>query len=124
MGDNEILHELLEIERRGWAALCDSTGADFYGGLMTDDAVMVLANGMILDRAAVVDSLRDAPPWRAFEIEDPRIVDLGAGKVLVYTGLAYREGDEPAFRGVMSSTYVPTGASWRLACYQQTRIPG
>ncbi|MFC9895624.1 nuclear transport factor 2 family protein [Nocardia sp. NPDC127579] len=124
MGGNEILHELLAVERRGWDALCAGTGSDFYGELMTGDAVMVLANGMILDRAAVVASLRAAPPWRAYEIEDPRVVDLGAdGKVLVYRAAAYRDGSEPAFRGVMSSTYIPVGSTWRLACYQQTRLP-
>ncbi|MEV6276975.1 nuclear transport factor 2 family protein [Nocardia sp. NPDC051832] len=117
------LKELLDIERQGWDALCAGTGASFYGELMTDDAVMVLANGMILDRAGVVDSLRAAPPWRTYEIEDPRLVDVGGdGKVLVYTGVAYRDGAEPAFRGIMSSTYVLTKAGWRLACYQQTEI--
>ncbi|MET7771058.1 nuclear transport factor 2 family protein [Nocardia sp. NPDC005366] len=125
MTDDELLNELLEVERRGWDALCSSTGAEFYGALMTADAVMVLANGMILDRDAVVAALRDAPPWRTFDIEDPRVVDVGgAGKVLVYIGVAYRDGDEPAFRGVMSTTYVRHGDRWRLACYQQTVIQG
>lgn len=120
----ELLKELLEVERRGWDALCTSTGADFYGELMTADAVMVLANGMVLDRDGVVAALRNAPPWRAFDLEDPRIVDAGIdGKILVYTGIAYRESDEPAFRGVMTSVYVSTPEGWRLACYQQTPIP-
>ncbi|MFI6870063.1 nuclear transport factor 2 family protein [Nocardia sp. NPDC050406] len=120
----EPLKELLEVEHRGWEALCASTGADFYGALMTEDAVMVLANGMVLDRDGVVESLRNAPPWRAFELEDPRVIDAGGtAKVLVYTGIAYRESDTPAFRGVMTSVYVDTPDGWRLACYQQTPIP-
>ncbi|MGW0250664.1 nuclear transport factor 2 family protein [Nocardia goodfellowii] len=117
------LKELLDIERQGWDALCDSTGASFYGELMTDDALMILANGMVLDRAGVVESLRAAPPWRAYEIQDPRLVDVGAdSKVLVYLGVGYRDAAEPAFRGVMSSTYVLTAGGWRLACYQQTQL--
>ena len=39
-----------QIEHDGWDALCRGTGADFYGTLMTDDAVMVLVNGAVLDR--------------------------------------------------------------------------
>lgn len=120
----ELLNELLAVERRGWDALCTSTGADFYGELMTDDAVMVLANGMVLDRDGVVDALKNAPPWRAFEIEDPRVLAAGAdSRILVYIGIAYREGEEPAFRGVMTSVYVRTPEGWRLACYQQTPMP-
>ncbi|MEV0713010.1 nuclear transport factor 2 family protein [Nocardia aurea] len=123
MTDDELLNELLEVERRGWDALCSSTGAEFYGAIMTEDAVMVLANGMIMNRDTVVSALRDAPPWRDYEIEDPRVVGVGAdGRVLVYIGVAYRDGDEPAFRGVMSTTYVRHEGRWRLACYQQTVI--
>ncbi|MBF6133697.1 nuclear transport factor 2 family protein [Nocardia otitidiscaviarum] len=123
MTDKELLNELLAVERRGWDALCTSTGADFYGSLMTEDGVMVLANGMVLDRDGVIDSLKNAPPWRTFELESPRLVDAGDSTILVYTGIAYREGAEPAFRGVMTSVYVRGDGDWRLACYQQTPIP-
>ncbi|WP_393916544.1 hypothetical protein [Halostreptopolyspora alba] len=39
--------EPLELEHRGWRPLCDGTGADFYGSLMTEDGVMVLAHGAL-----------------------------------------------------------------------------
>ena len=32
-----VRDELLEIEREGWDSLCDGTGADFYGRVMTDE---------------------------------------------------------------------------------------
>ncbi|WP_280405435.1 nuclear transport factor 2 family protein [Nocardia brasiliensis] len=125
MADTELLNELLAVERQGWDSLCDSTGADFYGALMTGDAVMVLANGMILDRPGVVAALRDSPPWRTYEIRDPRLVDVGVhSKILVYTGLAYRDADTPAFAGLMSSVYLRAGGEWKLALYQQTEISG
>ncbi|MEU2255068.1 nuclear transport factor 2 family protein [Nocardia xishanensis] len=124
MTDTDVLDELLDLEGRGWDALCASSGADFYGALMTDDALMVLANGMVLDRAGVVDSLRHAPPWRTYEIQDPRLVHVGpAAAALIYVAVAYREGTTPAFRGVMSSVYLRTPDGWRLTCYQQTRFP-
>ncbi len=124
MNDAELLTELLDLEHRGWDSLCDSTGADFYGSLMTEDAVMVLAHGFALDREAVVASLSDAPPWRTYEIKDPRVIGGGTDSaILVYTGLAYRDDDAPAFSGLMSSVYVRADGAWKLALYQQTPMP-
>lgn len=124
MDDNELQDTLLEVERRGWDSLCDSTGDTFYGQRMTDDAVMVLANGAVMDRAAVVEALGQAPPWRKYEISHVRLVHTGTqSATLVYVGTAYREDEEPAFVGVMSSVYVRAGDAWRLALYQQTQIP-
>jgi uncharacterized protein (TIGR02246 family) len=118
------MQELLELERLGWQSLCDCTGADFYGRLMTEDGVMVLAHGQVLDRDQVAASLSDAPPWRAYEISDERLVELGDdAAVLVYRGTAYRGDDpEPAFAALMTSSYVRRNGEWRLACYQQTPV--
>ena len=71
--------ELLELEHQGWSSLGDRSGADFYGRLMTPDGVMVLAHGQVLDRAEVVTSLNDAPPWRTYEISDERLVEQSSG---------------------------------------------
>ncbi len=112
---------LLELERRGWDSLCAGTGAEFYGEIMTSDALMVLANGAVMDREAVAESLADAPPWRTYTIRDVRLATAGRdGAALVYVGTAYRDADEPAFVGVMSSVYVREDDQWRLALYQQT----
>lgn len=119
-----MLDELLDLEHQGWQSLCDSTGADFYGRIMTKDGVMVLAHGQVLDRQAVVDSLNDAPPWRRYDIADPRLIPLGDDvRILVYTGRAYRDAEEPAFVALMSSVYTRQDGSWRLALYQQTPVP-
>lgn len=121
---NPVRDELLQIERAGWDSLCESTGADFYGELMLPDAVMVLANGMVMDRNTVVSALAQAPPWRGYEISGLRIVAVDDDNaILVYTGTAYRDGDEPAFVGAMSSVYHRVAGVWRLALYQQTRKP-
>lgn len=124
MSTQELQTTLVEIERRGWDSLCASTGAAFYGDVMTEDAVMVLANGAVMDRDAVVDALGQAPPWRTYDISDVRVVDTGPDSAtLVYVGAAYREGDQPAFVGVMSSVYVRRDSRWRLAVFQQTQMP-
>ncbi|MFV8161498.1 nuclear transport factor 2 family protein [Mycobacterium sp. 134] len=119
-----VLDELLHIERAGWDSLCESSGADFYGELMLPDAVMVLANGMVMDRNTVVSALAQSPPWRAYEISGVRLIALDDDNAaLVYTGTAYRDGDEPAFVGAMSSVYHRVDGVWKLTLYQQTRKP-
>ena len=121
MDNEDTKSVLLDLERSGWDSLCDATGAQFYGDLMTDDGIMVLANGAVLDRDAVVASLEHAPPWQTYDIEDVRLVDAGAeSAAIVYVGTGYRDGDQPAFVGVMSSVYVHQDGRWRLALYQQT----
>lgn len=95
MLDSDLRATLVDVERLGWDSLCDSTGADFYGKIMTEDAVMVLANGAVMDRSAVVDALRQAPPWRRYDISDARLIEAGLDSVvLVYVGSAYRDGDD------------------------------
>ncbi|WP_240190716.1 nuclear transport factor 2 family protein [Aeromicrobium sp. YIM 150415] len=113
-----ILEELLTLERAGWDALCSSSGAGFYGDLMTEDGVMVLADGSVFDRAAVVTSLDGAPAWDEYTIDDPRLVRVGDEAALVYAAEA-RRGDT-TFVARMSSVYVHEGDRWRLALYQQT----
>ncbi|OLT49271.1 DUF4440 domain-containing protein [Saccharomonospora sp. CUA-673] len=116
--------ELLRLEHQGWQSLCDSTGADFYGRIMTDDGIMILAHGFVLDRQQVVASLNDAPPWSSYEISDERLVRLSDDSaVLAYRGKAWRERSEPDFEAWMSSVYVELAGEWRLASYQQTPIP-
>jgi hypothetical protein len=115
--------ELLEIERKGWDSLCDGSGANFYGRVMTDDALMVLANGMVMDRGQVVDALGQSPPWSSYAIDDVRLVELGAdAAALVYVGTARRNGEGEPFVGAMSSVYRRIGDEWRLALYQQTPV--
>ncbi|PFG30196.1 nuclear transport factor 2 family protein [Paramicrobacterium agarici] len=112
--------DLYALERRGWQSLCDGTGGVFYGSLMTDDALMVLAGGFALDRDGVVASLTDAPQWDDFDISGERVIAVSEDvRTLVYTGSAMR-GNEPEFRALMSSTYVRIDNEWRLALYQQT----
>ncbi|MGV0810538.1 nuclear transport factor 2 family protein [Mycolicibacterium boenickei] len=119
---SQVLDELLKIERAGWDSLCESSGADFYGEVMLPEAVMVLANGMVMDRNTVVSALAQSPPWRAYEISGVHLIAADDDNAaLVYMGTAYRDGDEPAFIGAMSSVYHRTAEGWKLALYQQTR---
>ncbi|MGX1596129.1 DUF4440 domain-containing protein [Dietzia maris] len=114
--------ELVRLEHQGWASLCDGTGADFYGRLMTPDAVMILAHGLALDREAVIASLDDAPPWQTYDISDERLVEIDENTAaLVYTGRASRGDDH--FHALMSTVYTRRDGQWRIALYQQTPVP-
>ena len=123
MRTKNIEQELLDLERRGWDALCSSTGAEFYGEVMTDEALMVMANGAVMERQQVVDALANAPAWASFEMDDASVVPVGDdAAALVYRAKAYRAQDQPAFECVMTSVYVRDGDDWKLALYQQTPI--
>lgn len=120
-----VLDTLLQLERAGWESLCQATGSEFYGGIMLPDALMVLANGMVMDRDTVVSALSQSPPWRTYEIDDVRLITVDEDNAtLVYTGTAYRDGDEPAFVGAMSSAYHRADDGWKLVLYTQTRAAG
>lgn len=116
-------HEaLLALEVAGWRALCDGTAAAFYGDLLSDDALMIVAGGIVLTRAQAVASLADGPTWASFELDGVRSVELGpAVAALVYVGTGRRPGQEP-FVAAMASTYRLVDGRWRLALYQQTPL--
>ncbi|WP_017604113.1 nuclear transport factor 2 family protein [Nocardiopsis alkaliphila] len=117
-----VLDELLALEHRGWRSLCEGSGDAFYGSLMTERAVMVLAGGMVLDRNAVVASLADAPTWDEYEISEERVLEPAPGSVvIIYTGRAWR-AEEPPFVARMSSVYARDEHGWRLCLYQQTPV--
>lgn len=112
---------LVKLERRGWNALCRSEGGRFYGDLMTDDGLMVIEGGSVLDRDAVIRSLEDAPPWASFELDDVRTVHVGADAALVvYRARAVRDGQDEPFVALMSSLYRLVADRPRLALHQQT----
>ncbi len=118
------LADVMVLEHQGWKSLCSSTGADFYGRIMTEGGVMTLSHGFVLTRDQVVASLNDAPAWTSYRISEERLVHDGdESAVLVYRGTAWRGDDEAAFDAWMTSVYVKVDGEWRLASYQQTPIP-
>jgi hypothetical protein len=116
------IEELLELEHQGWRSLCDGTGSDFYGSIMAEDGMMLLASGLSMNRSQVIASLADAALWERYEIIEPRLLALSDdAATLLYTGKAFRAEDEP-FVALMASTYVRRAGVWKLALYQQTTV--
>jgi hypothetical protein len=121
--DPRDMTQLLELERQGWDSLCQGRGGDWYGPLMTEDAVMILVNGMVLDRDAIAGSLNESPPWATYELTEERLVKVGdAATALVYRASASREGQAEPFVALMTSIYRVVDGEPRLALYQQTTI--
>lgn len=119
---DDVLREILELEHAGWRSLCDGTGHEFYGRMMTEEACMVLAGGTVMSRDTVTNALRDAPPWDGYEIDDASVSMLHGGAALLrYTGTGRRD-DADDFTAIMSSVYVRVERGWRLASYQQTPV--
>lgn len=122
--ETDLIEELLELERSGWESLCDGTGSDFYGTLMTDDGLMVLANGKVMSREEVIAALAQSPAWASFEISNARTLELQSDvAALVYVGTGRRDGADD-FVGVMTSVYRRSADGWELALYQQTPAAG
>ncbi len=114
------LDEMLAAEHAGWTALCASRGGTFYGSMMTPEALMVVAGGMVLDRSTIAATLDDAPAWDTYEITEARVVRLGDDcAALVYRASSVR-GDDPPFHALMTSVYRAVDGELRLALYQQT----
>ena len=119
MSQESLGHELVEVERRGWQALCTDGGADYYRDHLTDDALMAFPFG-VFDRQQSLEAMERARPWSDFELQEPRVVALGEDSgVLVYRVTAHREGEEP-FAAVLSSTFVRRQGTWKLAFHQQS----
>jgi hypothetical protein len=117
------LESVLAVEHQGWESLCRFEGGVFYGDLMTDEALMVLVNGMVMDRATVAAALNQAPPWASYELTEARLVPVaGEAAALVYRATARRDGDDGPFVALMSSVYRVMDDRLRLALYQQTTI--
>src|SRR5687768_9631191 len=113
--------ELTSLEERGWQALSEGTGAEFYDALLTEDALMVLPFAL-LDRPSAIAAMRDAPPWASYSLSDVQVVRLGdAAAMLVYRATAQREG-QPEYRALMSTTYERIEDEWLVKLHQQTPI--
>ncbi len=117
----DLLRLLLDMEERGWRALSDGTGADFYERCLTDDAIMVFSFG-VLDRGGSIEAMRQAPRWSTFEIQHPNLVYLtDESSALVYQVTAKRSG-QAAYRAWMTTVYVRQDGDWKVALHQQTPL--
>jgi hypothetical protein len=116
------MERLIDMERRGWAALTTDSADTFYDKVMTPNAIMVVP-GAILDREQVLHSWKDMAPWAEYELRDERVIPVHQdAALLVYHASARRDGQEAPYRAIMTSLYVRVGDTWQLAFHQQTPV--
>ena len=119
---SDFLAELLSLERQGAQALTSGGAANFYGPLLTDDALMVVP-GFIVDKPMFVQMVDSEASWTSFTVEEPRVTSLTAdAAILVYRAIGQRTG-QPDYVALMSSVYVKRDGRWKLAHHQQTPQP-
>lgn len=112
---------LLELEEQGWDSLTQSQGGNFYGEIMTPDALMILVNGMILDYETIKSDLNNSEPWDSYEITHPQLLNISKNTAtLIYSASASRKKDDKPFQAIMASTYTLVEDEIKLALYQQT----
>lgn len=118
-----VTDELLELERRTWAAMTsERDAARFYERVLSHDMVMVLP-GMVLDRAEAMESWLGSVPWRDFELEDVRSMPLGRGAALLtYRATARHAQGAASYHALCTSVYRMVDGRWWLVFQQQTPL--
>ncbi|MGH9032172.1 MAG: DUF4440 domain-containing protein [Acidimicrobiia bacterium] len=120
--DEQLERTLLALEQDGWRALSSDRGARYFREALTEHPLLVFP-GTVLSKDRALEEIAAAPPWAEFRIEEPRVVRLTEqSAVLTYRATARRE-DGPEYHALMSSVYVASGGSWRMAFHQQTPLP-
>ena len=116
-----MVHEIEQLERRGWDALSGGGGAAFYGDLMADDGLMVFP-GLTLDKRGTVRAIAAERPWRSYRLDDVRVAEAGDTAVITYRATSQREG-EAEYCARMSSLYARVAGRWQLLLHQQSPDP-
>jgi hypothetical protein len=113
--------EIIDLERRGWDALCTPNGAAFYADLMTDDAMMVFPAAAMTKKESLA-AMRAEKPWSSYKIEDPRVLRVGTGGRLVLYRATAKRGAR-TYDALMTSIYVRRSDGWKMVFHQQTPVP-
>ena len=81
---------------------------------------MLLPGGMVLDDRSVILQSMSGQPWMAYELQDPRVLELTDETAVVTYGVLARRANGPGYSALMSSLYVRRESGWKLVFHQQT----
>ena len=76
MSSESLAQELIQVERRGWDALCSGNAATYYREHLTEDALMAFPFGL-MDREESLSAMAAAEPWSRYDMQAPRVISLG-----------------------------------------------
>lgn len=115
-----MLDDLLEIEMGFWNTAPEPS---YYEEWFAEDGIAVFPfEGGLLDKAMVIDMMKDADPWSSVQTsrEQVRIIAPDAG-ILVYEAIGERDGQR-TYHAFISSLYQKLEGRWQLMLHQQTPI--
>jgi len=118
------MNDLMKLEEQGWKALSseENVAKEFYGSILTDDAVMLFPAGMSIEGKENILRSIGSQPWKSFQLQAPRVISLSEGAaVIVYKVTAQRE-DSKQYVALISSTYALHEGKWKLVLHQQTPV--
>jgi hypothetical protein len=108
-----------ELEHACWDAIVTGTAVEFLDRLMTDEAVLLLADNA-LRRDEILKYYAAPASWRACELEALRVVELtDAAVVLTYTARLVRSGSASRELLACTSVYVAEDGVWRRSFHEQ-----
>jgi hypothetical protein len=120
-----IKEELFQLEEQGWQALSSDReeAVKFYDYVLTSDAIMVFPGGLLIrGKTAILESIREAEPWLAYQLDDIQILDLSADtRGVVYRATAKRS-EHIEYKALMSSIYIRQDDRWEMAFHQQSPV--
>lgn len=103
-----------ELERRFWLE-----GISVYEAHLHEDARMIFPGMGILDRPAILDSLRDAPRWDHVDMCNRQLANAGDFVFLAYAAIA-RRGDSQPYKAFCGSAYIRKHPDGLIISHQQT----
>jgi hypothetical protein len=106
--------QLWELERRFWLE-----GIPVYEAHLHEDARMIFPGTGILDRPAILDSVRGGPRWDHVDMCNRQLADAGDVVLLAYVAIA-RRGDSQPYRAFCGSAYIRKPPAARMISHQQT----
>jgi hypothetical protein len=107
---------LWDLETRFWQG-----DERFYDAALAPAALMVFPDPTgILDRDAILASIRGAPRWTQVDMTARRVVRPHADVAIAAYRFSARQDDDHAYRGWASSSYTRTDGVWSMSHHQQT----
>jgi hypothetical protein len=112
------MHDVWDLERSLWL-----DGVDAYRSRLADGCLMAFGPMGVMSKAAIIESIEQAPRWTAVDMGDTTLTTPGdtIAVVIGYTATATREQSEP-YRALCTSTYLILDGELKLAQHQQTPL--
>ena len=121
---DDVAEQLKKMEEsRAQAAMKADTAT--MGGSMTDDYAMILPDGSVQDKAAVLDSFKSGDrKIENIQLEDTNVRVYGNSAVVTGTSnvKGKYKGQDISGKYRYTRVYVKQNGKWKTAAFQQTKV--